>query len=650
MADQIKTQDDDLVIKNEYANPNDASQYATSPNTTTDAANSKTGSGASAPEVNLGVDESGNPIKEQLKYSWESKAEDRADLSYQSDVLTAKSNMLENRQNLEAQGQQYQDQVAMDQYSKNQSAEKAGWTGGYVLDTERQMNYLKQTIQSQMYGQMELQKYGYNTSLAAARLAYDTNRFDLALEYYNTALSRAVSEAEITGYYVSPEASEMLDQYSMASRTMNDETASEEEKQRADKILAAVYEWFEANGISKNGVETYQHLVEERTHRLSVEQTLEYINQANKQIDSNTFSRVDANGNTIFSGDGSSVETINFNTIDQQELLNYISQNNTAKQQYYGYLDGKITQETQVQFNNWLIAKGLMNKSEDGKTYTPKDNVDYKSKLFEFISSSGIYDELKQQLESADPKTALALYTVFTEWDFEISLPDGTSFITTFNDLENERLNARLPSGYEKVENIDEDTYVIVGDSYKKYSELSEEDKEKYKDADKYKQTTTTIEEMLNKDDNNKPTFNFNYTDKTNVMIGGKGTTGKTVNLGDQGQVFFSDVKAVGGGDWDKESDFTLDSGIGDYYNLEIAEYYKTLAFDTQTTELLQNAYRSTHNNESIPHGTIIYYKGITAIYCNSHNITGFRKIKGQCGKGGGNDLTNALKSGSGIG
>ena len=469
MADEIKTQDDDLVIKNEYANPNDAGQYATSPNTTTEAANSNTGSGASAPEIELG-----NGEKEQLKYSWESKAEDRADLSYQSDVLTTKSNMLENRQNLEAQGQQYQDQVAMDQYSKNQSAEKAGWAGGYVLDTERQMNYLKQTIQSQMYGQMELQKYGYNTSLAAARLAYDTNRFDLALEYYNTALSRAVSEAEITGYYVSPEASEMLDQYSMASRTMNDESASEEEKQRADKILAAVYEWFEANGISKNGVETYQHLVEERTHRLSVEQTLEYINQANKQIDSNTFTRVDANGNAIFSEDGNTVETINFKTMDMSDILKYTTNNDIATQQYYAYLDTKITQQTQDQFTDWLITNKLLDKIEGNKGFSAKTGVNYENQLYKFLENSDVYKSLIEEFSNTDLsiEEKESLRNMYENWDFEIEMPDGTTIQRSFKDLQTAMVEGITPNG-DAINNAQKNTgkignneinYSVVGD------------------------------------------------------------------------------------------------------------------------------------------------------------------------------------------
>lgn len=606
MADEFKTQDDDLVIKNEYANPNDAGQYATSPNTTVEAANSNTGSGASAPEIELG-----NGEKEQLKYSWESKAEDRADLSYQSDVLTAKSNMLENRQNIESQGQQYQDQVAMDQYSKNQSAEKAGWTGGYVLDTERQMKYLKQTLQSQMYGQMELQKYGYNTSLAAARLAYDTNRYDLALEYYNTALSRAVSEAEITGYYVSPEASEMLDQYSVASRTMNDESASEEDKQRADKILAAVYEWFEANGISKNGVETYQHLVEERTHRLSVEQTLEYINQANKQIDSNTFSRVDANGNTVFSGDGSSVETINFNNLETQDLLDYVNSNNRAKQQYYGYLDGKIQGETTEQFKNWLITNGLMNKSEDGKTYTAKADVDYQTKLYEFLQSSAIYQQLVDEVsgDSLTEEQRKQLERIYRDWDFEVSLPDGSSMIVTLDDLE---------------------------------QKIAEQENAK---------TSGSLQELTNKNDQGEYTTNFNPQKQTITI---SGNTSEAVYIKDSNLILWS-VQAQGGRGY-QEDDITLSNGIGDKYNIELAENAGAGSINNTDAERIKELYERAYG-KTISNGAVIIYNNQVYMYCEgqrrngnrTENYSGFAKVKGQCGKSGANDLVKDLKGAVGA-
>ena len=430
------TSDNDITdsssgIDKNFQDKDDPTKYASAPNTSTKPSKSNTGSGLTAAEG--------------TEYSWNEKAEERAGLDYQSAVLESKSNYLANRQQIESQAQEAQNQFAMKQYSQNQSNEKAGWTGGYILDTDRQVEYLKATIQAQMYGQMELQKYGYDTSLAAARLAYDTNKYDLALEYYNTALSRAVSEAEITGYYVSPETSEMLDEYSIASRILNDETSKQEDKDRAKSVLNAVYKWFKDNGISKEGVETYSHIVEERTYKMSLESALEYINEANKQIDSNTFTKVDADGNISVSDDGTSVETINFNTATTEEILQYITNNEKATQQYYGYLDTKITQQSQDQFYDWLISKNLLTaeKQESGTTsYVAKDGVNYETELYSFLKESSVYQSIMEDFNDMSTEDASALRDIYENWDFQIDLPNGTSITTTLNNLKSSTLNS----------------------------------------------------------------------------------------------------------------------------------------------------------------------------------------------------------------
>lgn len=598
-----QTTNTDGSILDEYrvsdANTN---RYANTPNTTTESKNSATGSGLTAAE--------------NTQYSWDTKASERANLDYKADVLEAKQNMLENRQTLESQGQQYQEQLDMQKYSQNQSNEKVGWTGGYILDTERQMSYLKQTIQSQMYGQMELQKYGYNTSLAAARLAYDTNKYDLALEYYNTALSRAVSEAEITGYYVSPETSEMLDQYSMASRTLNDETATEEDKLRADKILASVYEWFEANGISKQGVETYSHIVEERTYRQSIESTIEYADQATKQwTDTNTFTKLDANGNTIYKEDGS-VETVNFQTMSQSDLIEYIGTSEQARQQYYGYLDTKITQETEVQFKDWLISKGLMNKDEQGN-YTPKEGTNYEKHLYSYLKSSQLYEDLTSDILNAKDTEYKELYDLYSNWDFEITLPNGLTIVTTFSELDTKMTDSL---------NLDITTQL---------------DKNA---AGEYINTFT-------------PDSSYDNT----IKINGEYSSGHVVTVGNNGQQVFiwqdimmwDDGKPNGRGDMDKESDLAVWKSLDDDYklvdgernggwDLEIASTQNP--FNDETNELLKKAFKDS-TGKDISNGNVIMYEDKLYVYAHD----GFRSIKGQCGRGSADTIVKELKSQTGI-
>lgn len=344
--------------------------YNSAPETTTDPKKSNTGSGL---EAALGTD-----------YSWNTKGDERAKMDYSADILKAKADYLTNRQQLESQGQQAQQQMDMQKYVESQSADKVGWTGGYVLDQERQMNYLKATIQAQMYGQMELQKYGYDTALASARLAYDTNRYDLALEYYNTALSRAVSEAEITGYYISPEAREMMDEYTLASRVLNSSDSTEDEKLRADKVLQSVYAWFEDNGISKNGVETMAHQDFIHTLRAAAEAKLEYANKNLLSLTDGTFVKLDANGEIIYSEDSTRVETFRFDKLSSEEILKYAATSNTAAQQLDAYLDSLITKNLQGYMNTIIKDKTT---GEDGKVTINYNDIN-RSKLQQYLEDS----------------------------------------------------------------------------------------------------------------------------------------------------------------------------------------------------------------------------------------------------------------------
>ena len=567
------------VIEPQYQDSNDNTKYATKPNTTTDTTKSNTGSGL---EAALGTD-----------YSWNTKAEERAGLDYESQVLEAKSQYLTNRQELESQGQQMQEQVAMQKYSTNQSNEKAGWTGGYVLDTERQMAYLKQTIQSQMYGQMELQKYGYDTSLAAARLAYDTNKYDLALEYYNTALQRAVTEADITGYYVAPEVTEMLNEYSIASSILNAESGySTDEKERAKLVLSSVYEWFEANGISKQGVITMSKYESERDWNQSLLDSFEYIDETTHQITGDKFIQYGTDGKPVYSEDGATVQTINFKTMSNDEIVKYINQNDICKEQFYGYIDNKITGEIALQFEDYCIANKQMTKNEDG-TYSPIEGVDYKDLVYRYLNSSDTYSKLAEKLNVGKEGITKEFQHLIENYDFTVTLPDGSTLITTFKELEKERV--KVPQ--------------LVGD-------------------------------MLTKDGNGNYTKTFTTTEdyKSGVTIKGKDTGGNTVVLDDQGhKVFFSDMTAWDdgykeGGDWDGESDLAIYSKDGTQFSSERGgwelEIKDTNALDSTTSELISKAYYDTHNKQSIQNGTVVFYGGNMLVYARGT----YRKVGGQCG------------------
>lgn len=362
------------------------------------------------------VTNTGDGIESALgtEYSWDTKAEERANLQYQSDVLNTKQQFLTNKQEIETQGQQAQQEFVMKKYSQNQSNEKAGWTGGYILDTERQMNYLKQTIQAQMYGQMELQKYGYDTSLAAARLAYDTNKYDLALEYYNTALQKAVTEAEITGYYLSPDVKDMLDQYALASKQLEEGIDPE----RAQKVMDSVNTWFESNGISKQGVATiaYRQWVQESIW--AIEKKYENLDTTTYKINTDSFVKLDDNGNPIYLEGMTDFDKINFETSSEEDLYKYLCNEdgtlNTYKvDQYYSRVDS-IAYEMENSFKAHMGEEGA-NKSTDTLL----------KELRKWLQDENTIDGLKSEINRWDSLEDTQVQQLFDDYSVTIDLPNG---------------------------------------------------------------------------------------------------------------------------------------------------------------------------------------------------------------------------------
>lgn len=187
-------------------------------------------------------------------YNWEAQAEHTAKMVYNSDVLAARQDAAASKQELIANQEQGQTQHDMASYSANQSAEKAGWTGGYILDSNRQVAFLKESIKANLYSQEELQKYGYDTALAAARANYDLKKSELAMQNYNTAVQNAFQMAEFTGKFISPETSFHLSQRGVAQQILDDPNATKEDKAKAKEVISAVDSWFEGNDISKEGV------------------------------------------------------------------------------------------------------------------------------------------------------------------------------------------------------------------------------------------------------------------------------------------------------------------------------------------------------------------------------------------------------------
>lgn len=357
----------------------------------------------------------GSQAAKGTMYSWDKQGLDAAQNQYNQEALKAKQDALANRQVQEQNALQYQQQADMMKYANNQDAEKVGWTGGYVLDQNRQMEYLKASIQAQMYGAMELQKYGYDSALAAARLSYDLNQKEFAHKYYQDAVNVAITEAQITGTYFSAETRDMLNQLNMADQELGlyDEngkplslekieeaikegTSLTPEQQRALEVKRTIESWYSANKVSKTGIQTLaawqseQAMAQEWADKQwqMYQAALSAANTKDTE-DVNVFVKYDEQGNPIYNG--TNVELGNFRNMTAKEIMDYYnSTSSTGKEQVYGYVDNSFGQIV----TNYLATV---------KTTDASGNVSYNidaKKLKELIDANPKVTELKPILKN----------------------------------------------------------------------------------------------------------------------------------------------------------------------------------------------------------------------------------------------------------
>jgi hypothetical protein len=262
-------------------------------------------------------------IPTEMVTSWESNAEQQSGLKFQENVVKAKGSMLRTRQEMEQAGVEGQTQLALGQYMREQSAEKAGWTGGYMLDQARQGEYLKSTIQAQLYGQQELQKYGMESQLEAARLAYDLGKEQLALQYYNEAYQKALTEAQLFGYYVAPETRDMFNQYQAALTAL----AANPGDERALDVKTKVEDFY------KNGQQlTEADIRKFSTATFEMNQYMEAKLEAALTLideDPSKFIVKDNNGNYAVDANNRYV-MLDFDDVNSDDLMTFLRSDNEA--------------------------------------------------------------------------------------------------------------------------------------------------------------------------------------------------------------------------------------------------------------------------------------------------------------------------------
>jgi hypothetical protein len=183
-------------------------------------------------------------------------AREQALLMQSRDMITAEQNAIASRANIERNAARGQEQALLGEYSTQQTIEKMGWTGGYRTDAETQMSYLRASIASDLYGQMELQRLGYETALEQARINFSLNNIQLANEYMNQQWQIEFQRANITGELISPIDRENVNQFRAADTIIKAEegTYTAEQVAKAQQVYSQILEWYNAEGLGQEGL------------------------------------------------------------------------------------------------------------------------------------------------------------------------------------------------------------------------------------------------------------------------------------------------------------------------------------------------------------------------------------------------------------
>lgn len=243
-------------------------------------------------------------------------------------------------------------------YQTAQTMDKSGWgtnkgsgAGGYALDSNRQLEYLRSSIQADILSQKQLQALGYKTSLASAIAATELQADQLALERYRQARQDAAEDSERTGYYVEPHIADMVTQAAAMDELIKGGTLSEEEKVRYEKALEGIkskltsvikarnaelkaqgvedyqYGTIDENGqISVLGIKTMKRILEEADlrYKKATIALQEYEGEIKRveaeQVKLDLYEKKDADGNIIYDSDGNII--YGSRSQDQAEALN----------------------------------------------------------------------------------------------------------------------------------------------------------------------------------------------------------------------------------------------------------------------------------------------------------------------------------------
>ena len=214
---------------------------------------------------------------EDSDYSWNQIAAQRAQYDYDKEATQVIADYAKSMQEIKEAGAMAMDTYFAAAYTANQTADKMGWQGGQVTSQDAKTAFLKASTAANMYSKFELQRYGLESQLAVARIYAEANMQKLALDMYQDELNKALSEAELTGFYISPEANEIMKQQTAAREILKKKNLSSAERSRAEGVLSAGNAYFDKLGFSKDengnyiGVETLSSLEYQETVRANKE-------------------------------------------------------------------------------------------------------------------------------------------------------------------------------------------------------------------------------------------------------------------------------------------------------------------------------------------------------------------------------------------
>ena len=215
-------------------------------------------------------------------YSWNEIAKHRSQYTYQQEATQVLSDYAKSMNEIKEAASQAMDQYFSAAYGANQTADKMGWQGGQVTSNDAKTAFLKASTAANMYNKFELQKYGVESQLSVARLYAEANMEALALDLYQDAVDVATREADITGYYISPEASEIMKQQKVAQDILNNPSSTDADITRANQVISAGNAYFDKLGFEKDP-ETGQYIGIKTLAQLELEETI-YANRENERL------------------------------------------------------------------------------------------------------------------------------------------------------------------------------------------------------------------------------------------------------------------------------------------------------------------------------------------------------------------------------